>query len=228
MCGRYVSPEERAIEQFFELHRIAPFVSCFNATPSMLLPVVRAVEGRLVAEPMQWGLIPGWWNRDELPTRTHNTRSEEAAGKPMWRAAVKNTRALVPAMGYYEWQGSSTPKQPYFMHRPDNGLFCFAGLWSQWRPPGGDPLLTYSILTTSASPAMSEVHHRMPVVLPREAWDAWLDPDQKDSAAALRLALESAYPTMPFHRVSLRVNATKNNDESLIVPVEEAVQVNLL
>ncbi len=146
----------------------------------------------------------------------------------MWRAAVKNTRALVPAMGYYEWQGSSTPKQPYFMHRPDNGLFCFAGLWSQWQPPGGDPLLTYSILTTSASPAMSEVHHRMPVVLPREAWDAWLDPDQKDSAAALRLALESAYPTMPFHRVSLRVNATKNNDESLIVPVEEAVQVNLL
>ncbi len=178
---------------------------------------------------MQWGLIPGWWSRDELPTRTHNARVEEAAGKPMWRAAVKNSRALVPAMGYYEWQASSTPKQPFYMHRPGNELFCFAGLWSQWGPAAGaDPMLTYSILTTEASPEMGQVHHRMPVVLPRDVWEAWVDPARTDGEAALRMALSSAYPAMPFHRVSLRVNSTKNNDEGLIVPAEEAGQIGLL
>ena len=98
--------------------------------------MVRAIDGKLVAEPMQWGLIPGWWNKDELPTRTINTRADEAPEKPMWRAAVKNSRALVPAMGYYEWQGAKPPKQPYYIHLPGNELMCFAGLWSEWRPRG--------------------------------------------------------------------------------------------
>src|SRR5262245_55885198 len=105
MCGRYVAPDERAIEQYFELRKEHPFQGeLFNAAPSLALPVVLSVYGKLAAEPMQWCFVPFWWTKDELPNSTINARAEDAADKPMWRDAVKYGRALVPALGYYEWR----------------------------------------------------------------------------------------------------------------------------
>lgn len=220
MCGRYVSPADYIIEQYYGARIVNPFAEVYNAAPSMLLPVVRSVDGALVCEPMQWGLIPVWWSKEELPTHTINARSEDAAGKPMWRAAVKSTRAIIPARGYFEWKGAKPPKQPYFIHSPDGEPLSFAGLWSEWQHPDRDPLRTFAILTTAASPAMAEIHNRMPVVLPRAAWQAWLDPQQRDGGEAVQAAVGAAVGDMDTYPVSTYVNSVRNQGERTIEPAE--------
>ncbi|MCK7502966.1 MAG: SOS response-associated peptidase [Desulfobacterales bacterium] len=87
MCGRYVSPDEAAIERAWNvIHAPNPFRTVYNAAPTMDLPVVRLHEGQHEVCAMQWGLIPVWWSKPEPPRSTINARIEEAATKPMWRS----------------------------------------------------------------------------------------------------------------------------------------------
>ncbi|MBS0387796.1 MAG: SOS response-associated peptidase, partial [Proteobacteria bacterium] len=122
MCGRFVSREQAAIEREYNIRVLNPFERVYNAAPSMLLPVIRraagsdAAGGEREALSMRWGLIPGWWSQPTLPASTINARSEEAAAKPMWRSAVRHTRCLVPALGWYEWKSGPEGKQPFFIH----------------------------------------------------------------------------------------------------------------
>lgn len=221
MCGRFVSPSTRDLERYFGTRRghnpLAQIEITYNAAPSMSVSIVRSVDGALVFEPMQWGFIPAWWSKDEIPKSTINARLEEAATKPMWRDGMKRSRALVPALGYYEWKVTSGLKQPYFIHAPDRSLMCFAGLWSQWRE-----VRTFAILTTAAAPGVSELHHRMPVVVPQVLWVAWTDPEQNDGAAAAKLAQESAVGVFSWTPVSTYVNSPKNQGESCVSPLVQA------
>jgi putative SOS response-associated peptidase YedK len=216
MCGRFVAPNERALEREFELRRGgSPLIAVWNAAPTMFLPVVHLVDGKLIAEPMQWGLVPTWWKKDELPKSTINARLEEAASKPMWRSSMRYARALVPALGYYEWQKTAAgAKQPYFIHLPGRELLCFAGLWSQWRD-----VQTFAILTTAAASSVAAIHNRMPVVVPRETWGAWLDPEQKDGTAAAALAQAAAVTMFEADAISTYVNSPRNQGEKCIEPL---------
>ena len=138
MCGRFVSREQAAIEREYNIKVRNPFERVYNAAPTMLLPVIRTQPrdadgaGSREALSMRWGLIPGWWSQPAAPTSTINARSEEAAAKPMWRSAVRHTRCLVPALGWYEWRVTGEGKVPYFIHAPSVG----GGL------PRGDPSVT--------------------------------------------------------------------------------------
>jgi putative SOS response-associated peptidase YedK len=136
--------------------------------------------------------------------------------------ANSSARALVPAVGYYEWKGAKPPKQPYFIHAGDGGLLWLAGLWSEWLHPDRPALMSYAILTTAASSSMSDLHHRMPVALPRGAWDAWLDPKQRDGKAAIQAAVDSATQNLAHYPVSAMVNSVRNNDPRLIDPVPDS------
>lgn len=218
MCGRYVSPSVRDLERYFGTPRghnpLARAEVVYNAAPTMQLPVVHSIDGALIAEPMQWGFVPSWWSKEELPKSTINARLEDAASKPMWRAAMKNSRALVPALGYYEWQKREGGKQPYYIHAPDRALLCFAGLWSKWRD-----VETFAILTMAAAPSVAEIHNRMPVVLPRERWEAWADPAQQDGAAAVKMAMEAAVVRFEHDRVSTYINSPKNQGAQCIAPL---------
>jgi len=144
----------------------------------------------------RWGFIPHWWSKPELPRTAFNARSEEAAGKPMWRDALRATRCLIPVTTWYEWQHLHGAKIPHGLQpRPGaDGVargFMFAGLWSLWRArKDAEPMATCTILTIAASPEVERVHDRMPVVLAPAAWRAWLDPAMTDSAAALALLRE--------------------------------------
>ena len=151
-----------------------------------------------------------------------NARSEEAAGKPAFRAAMRRRRCLIPADGFYEWQKTGTgKKQPHFIRRRDGAVFGFAGLWESWMDADGNELETAAILTTAANDTLRPLHHRMPVVVAASDHARWLDARTyapEDIADILRPAPDDVFTAYP---VSTRVNAVANDDEGLIEPLGE-------
>ena len=222
MCGRFVSREQAALEREYNIKVRNPFERVYNAAPTMTLPVIRPVPGEggdaKEAAGMRWGLIPGWWSQASLPTATINARSEEAATKPMWRGALRQTRCLVPALGWYEWQVTPEGKVPHFLHAPGKVGLSFAGLWSEWKNPAGEAQLSFAILTRAASPALLPVHTRMPLVLAPSTWDSWLAPWPKDAAARLAEHVEASLGEFEYYPVSRYVNAPRNQGERCIEP----------
>ena len=220
MCGRFVSREQAAVERELNIRVRNPFERVYNAAPSMLLPVIRQSAGTAGVErealTMRWGLIPGWWAQPTLPTATINARSEEAAAKPMWRSALRHSRCLVPALGWYEWQVKDGVKQPYFIHAEGMQGVCFAGLWSAHRNSEGQEQLSFAILTRAASPALMPVHNRMPVVLAPELFEEWLAPWKSEHSARLASIALRSLGQFEYYPVSRYVNAPRNQGERCI------------
>ena len=226
MCGRYVTPNEAALERFWTLDRRHwnPFRQSFNVAPTTVVPVVRrADDGAYELSAARWGLIPHWWTKATLPSLTFNARSEEAAVKPMWRDSYRHTRCLMPALGWYEWNerqalsgaGKSRPaKQPYYIHCDQSPVIAFAGLMANWRAPDGQWVVSCALLSKAAAPAIAHIHDRMPVVLAPESFAAWLAPEQ--SVEEVGRLLASAREDFTGHPVSTRVNDARNDSPDLI------------
>ena len=238
MCGRFVSPEERALERAFDLGRRDnpnPFPRRFNVCPTDTIPFLRLPSNstRLELATGRWGLVPHWWKEAKPPKASFNARLEEAADKPMWRDAFARARCLVPAEGWYEWQAVERvdpatgeiqkARQPYFIRAGDAGLFCFAGVMAYWRNTQGEALRSCAILTAAAEGALAQIHGRAPVVLPREAYDAWLDRKIIDPGRARAIAERRVAPSgFVQWKVRLLVNTAKADGPELIEPAEDA------
>ncbi|MEM1161642.1 MAG: SOS response-associated peptidase [Pseudomonadota bacterium] len=148
----------------------------WNIAPTQQVGIVLQGPNGRRAGPARWGLIPHWWGKPlaEFKATTFNARSEEAAGKPMFRDAWAKRRCLIPAIGWYEWSGAKGEKVPWFITiRRNTPGFWFAGLWSTTRI-GQDRIVSATILTTAAGEATRHLHPRTPVVLEEDAAAAWL------------------------------------------------------
>jgi putative SOS response-associated peptidase YedK len=183
----------------------------YNVAPTQPVPVVRLADGRREAAVVRWGLVPSW-SRDGRPFI--NAMAETAHEKPTFRAAFKRRRCLVVADGYFEWAGTGRAKQPYLFRLAGGEPFAFAGLWERWQDVEG-----CAILTTAANALSRPIHARMPVILPRDAYDVWLD-DAIDDARALAELLRP-YPAeaMECYPVSRDVGSPKNNRPDLLNPL---------
>lgn len=242
MCGRYVSPEQAAIERAWHIGRrnwpewIRP---SFNVAPTSVVPIVRqASDDVLELTAARWGLVPAWWNKATLPGMTFNARSEEAADKPTWRQSMRTMRCILPARGWYEWceheqvrtQSGRTSNQPYYFWCPTDDVVAIAGLWSVWEGPS-DPLLSCALLSKEAAPSISAIHHRMPVILAGQQIAAWLDP--RSSAHEVQRLIANARGDFSAHRVSTRVNSPRNDDPRLLkeilpTPDAQTARIDLL
>lgn len=215
MCGRYTLRKPRAhpwLEHAPELEGIEP---AFNIAPSRRVPVVgRNADNERIAGLATWGFHPRWLPADGRSPI--NARAETVREKPMFRGAFRKGRCLVPADGWYEWQQrESSPKQPYFFHRPDDALFWFAGLATT--NEAGER--TIAILTTDANEVSKAVHPRMPVVLPDDEQAAtWIDP-AADEAALEQLLLPLPDDGIESYAVSRHVNKPENDDADCVEPV---------
>ena len=169
---------------------------------------------------MLWGLIPRWAKDSSGAARMINARSETAATLPTFRDAMKSRRCLIPADGFYEWAKTAKSKQPFCFEVNDGELFAFAGLWDRWKDPTGQWIKSCSILTTTPNAVTSAVHDRMPVILGKDDYDVWLDPEMKDTAVASDLLKPYEARLMRCYPVSNRVNSVTNDDEECSLPVE--------
>ena len=206
MCGRYVSPDSASIERQWQIRRSPgePFPARYNVSPGTDVPVLLLKNNQLELTSARWGLIPHWWNRDVLPRLSHNARAEEAAAKPLWRDAMRGARALMPALGWYEWREAD--RQPFYFKPRDGRLACIAALFSLHKGR-----LTCALLTHAAPADIALVHDRMPVILDDAAQQAWLTSG----------AMPSAHPPLDFHPVRKTVNASRAEGPELIEALPE-------
>lgn len=231
MCGRFVlEPTETEIVETFGLDDVPDTPPRYNIAPTQPILIVRPreVPEGSNAPPREavlarWGLIPPWAKEgDKLPLLI-NARSETAAQKASFRAAMKRRRILVPISGFYEWKrtdvGSRKPLlEPFYVRPRDGRLLALAGLMEV--SAGGDELVSAAIMTTEASADFAPIHHRMPVVVEPDDFTRWLDCEgnaPQDIADLLRAPEEGFFETVP---VSDKVNKVKNQGPELIEPVE--------
>jgi len=222
MCGRFTlrSPAAAVAEQF-ALPEVPPLAPRFNIAPSQPVAVVRLAPGksppRCELVLLRWGLIPAWAKDPAIGSRMINARAETAAEKPAYRSAFQRRRCLLPADGFYEWQGGGRRKQPYFIHLRDDRLFAFAGLWESWQGAEGSRIESCTLLTTGANELVRPIHDRMPVILAPQAYGPWLDPSaQADTLAPLM----APYPAdeMASYPIGGHVNNPANDDPQCVEP----------
>lgn len=221
MCGRYDLNENPAVIQLcFELGILPELRPRYNIAPGQSAPVVRPAEdgGRALAM-LRWGLIPFWAKDEKIGYRTINARAETVATAPAFRAAFKKRRCIVPASGFFEWKTLADGKRPYRIKPADAPLFGFAGLWEVWRSPGGEPIESYSIITTEANELVRTLHTRMPVILVPEQYGEWLTADAADVGALLRPYTADCMCAYPVSNI---VNNARVDEPGCIEPAAEA------
>ncbi|MEQ1858427.1 MAG: SOS response-associated peptidase [Chthoniobacteraceae bacterium] len=221
MCGRYRLSQA---ELFAEMNDVRlggnPFPKRYNIAPTQKVPVVLD-ESSDTFTIVRWGLIPSWAKDAKIASSLINARSETVAEKPAFRSAYKKRRCLVPADGFYEWQKSGTMKIPQHIFMRSGEPFAFAGLWEIWRDPAtpdAESVRSFTILTTTPNEVLAPIHDRMPVILPRASYKAWLS---ADTSADDRKALLAPFVAqeMTAQPISTRVNTPRNDDTSIIEPV---------
>ena len=221
MCGRFVAvshPDGLVRFLVIDERRAGDLAPNYNVAPTQDVYAAAEHDGRRYLVNFRWGLVPSWADDLRVGARMVNARVETAHEKPAFRDSFARRRCLIPADGFYEWRRDGDRRQPHFIHQRDGGALAFAGLWASWRDPSGARVRTCTILTRSASDDVRDLHDRMPVALPADAWDEWLDADAGSSGAA-RLLDAVAPPRLTHHPVSDEVNRHVANHPGLLVPV---------
>jgi putative SOS response-associated peptidase YedK len=240
MCGRYTSTSSVGdLASIFEVDEVKAeaLPPRYNVAPTLDVYAValsrpkdeKAVPRRTLGT-FRWGLIPSWAKDPSVGNRMINARAEGIAEKPAFRAAVARRRCIIPADAFYEWQrrtgrdGKPAGKLPYVIARRDGQPMAFGGLWEAWRDrvnPAGEPPTTIrscAIVTTSANEMMAAIHDRMPVVLGRDDWAAWLDP-ASDTTTVERLMVPAPAEWFEAYPVSTLVNKVGNDGPELLDPL---------
>lgn len=187
MCSRYfLDADGNIIAYTFRVPVHDRIRKRFNIAPTQKAPVIRVRDGSREVAMLRWGLVPFWAKDLAIGNKMINARSEGVQSKPAFREAIKQRRCIVPATGFYEWKGDPGRKQPYAITLPDRPMFAFAGLWERWKPAEGEPVETFTIVTTDANEAVAQVHDRMPVVLSKEDEDRWLSGEPGEARALLK------------------------------------------
>lgn len=224
MCGRFTQQISwRELRDLYMLSGQPPAVEVetrFNGAPTQDFAVCRLdSDGDRVISLLRWGLIPFWATDKSIGSRLINARAETVHSKPSFRNAFRSKRCLVPASGWFEWVRAGTKKQPFYICGAEGKPASFAAIWESWDKEG-EPIETFSILTTTASTQLSNLHHRQPVVVSPLRFDEWLDPSSNINALQ-ELVNDPNEGPYKYHAVSTRVNNVRNNSGDLLEPVSD-------
>ena len=227
MCGRFTLTVEQ-LEFIEAVQRLnvtlfggGDFRPRFNIAPTQLHPIILADGEAVAAQPARWGLVNSWARDAKRAARQINARSETVAESRAFGRPFQRRRCLVPADGWYEWSGPKSQRQPHWIHRADREAFVFAGLYDIWHPEPERPAVTFTILTKASTDALAGIHSRMPVVLPPERQEAWLDPGNRERDSVLPLLDLRPDDSFVAEPVSARVNSVKHDDPGLLDTEEQ-------
>lgn len=214
MCGRFaLYSDPFTLARRFQTDALQGLAPHYNVAPSQNIPIVRAANGVRQFSLARWGLVPHWAKDIKIGYSTFNARAETVAEKPAFRTAFRQKRCLIPADGFYEWQAipDAKTKQPWFIALQNREPLAFAGLWARWQNAGGAALESCTIIVTTANQIMKPIHERMPVIVAPDDWNAWLEPDTKDTRALRSLLKPYPPEDMAVWPVSTLVNNPRND-----------------
>ena len=235
MCGRYtLRHTTQQIVARFEVTEVidATFAEMrvdaprYNIAPTQPIAVITENSQR-VMEMMRWGLVPSWAKNPSIGSRLLNARAETLPEKPSFRTALTRRRCIVPADGFYEWKKQGKAKQPMRIHRKDDELFAFAGLWDEWQSPDGSPLRSCTIITVGPNELMASIHNRMPAMLCPEDEGAWLKGSLQSVPELLSLLTPYPDEEIEAYPVSANVNSVANDDSCCIKPFDAPADLTL-
>ena len=229
MCGRFtLASDPNLLYGIFDNPQLPmEFTPRYNITPTQDVAVIANTEDkgdRNKVELFHWGLIPSWAKDPKIGSRMINARSETLSEKPSFRSAYKRRRCLILADGYYEWKTvpGEKNKQPIYIRLKSQNPFAFAGLWEEWQANYMDkPLQSCTIITCPPNPYLEDIHHRMPVILPKDTYAQWLAPDEKSSETLQPMLVPFSDEEMEAYPVSRFVNRPANDSPECIAPMSD-------
>lgn len=221
MCGRFT--QQITWRELRDLYKLSAepeaweIKTRYNGAPTQAFAVCRLnSQGDRSVSLLRWGLVPFWATEKSFGSRLINARAESVNSKPSFRNAFRSRRCLVPASGWFEWSRVGTKKQPYFIESADEEILSFAGIWELWDKEG-TPMETFSIITTAATPKLSDIHHRQPAVIPQGAFDDWFDPSSS-ATDLLKYLNNPDASSYRYYAVSTRVNNVRNDAADILEP----------
>jgi putative SOS response-associated peptidase YedK len=232
MCGRYVlaAPADQLAEEFHvDAVKADDLGPRYNVAPTdEVYAIAISRDGLRQLGTFKWGLVPTWAKDPSIGSRMINARAETVSSKPAFKRILQKRRCILPADGFYEWQrlgeeGKKQRKQPFFIRRRDGKPLAMAGLWEVWKPrddPAADWLRSATIITGEPNELVGRLHDRMPVILPEGAWDTWLDKENEDVDALLKLLVPYPADLLEAYPVTTLVNKVQNDGPELIEPLE--------
>ena len=220
MCGRFsITGDIDFYAEYFGVDEVEaePIEPSWNVAPTDDVLVVMERDHQQRLGSMAWGLIPHW--AKDTKSIHINARIETVSTAPMFRDSLARKRCLIPADGFYEWEAPEQGRTPHWIYRADGHPMVFAGIWASRLDQATDVWRrTCSIITTEATGVVSEIHDRMPVIVPRAAWRSWIDRDLTDGEAALSTLSPIDPDEIMEHQVSSKVNSVRNNSPDLRDP----------
>jgi putative SOS response-associated peptidase YedK len=217
MCGRYTLTSPDELVQEFGLGEL-PFslTPRYNIAPSNEVPVIVQESAGPSLRLLRWGLVPSWVTLTRSTKRPINARAETVHEKPSFREAFEQRRCLVCADGFYEWKRQGSRPMPFFMHRRDGRPVSFAGLWERHVADDGTQTNSFAVLTTAANDLMAPIHHRMPIVVARDARERWLDAGKRTRSDVEDLLVAPPSVDYEIFQVSEKVNSVANDSAACL------------
>jgi putative SOS response-associated peptidase YedK len=220
MCGRFTLTR-RDGREIAEMLGIDPrefrdHLPRYNVAPTQHHYLVSTeYENRRVTL-AKWGLINSWARDASRAAQQINAKAETIDSRGAFKEAFRERRCVIPADGFYEWTGPKTRRVPLWIHRPDDGLILFAGLYESWYPERGRPELTFTIVTSAANATLAPVHDRMPVILSDRDADDWMNPREPNPSTLKRLLVPTADDVLVMTPASPLANNAKNEGPELL------------
>lgn len=219
MCGRFAqtTPSDQLV-QLFQLIIGFDLQPRFNLVPTQPILGIRTTDQGRMAQHFRWGLVPPWAPGLQVGNKMINARSETVFEKRSFAKAARHQRCVIPSSGFYEWQSTPDGKRPTLFTPTHGPIFRFAGLWSTWADDIGTVHYTATILTTQANGTMAPFHHRMPVLLPPEGTQAWLDPSVTEPAALQPWLISAPNDGIAHRPLTPRINNGLHDDPECWAP----------
>lgn len=222
MCGRFT--QQRPASELAEIFGAEPLVDDpgghFNVAPTDEALVVVQRDDRRAITAYRWGLIPHWATDARVGSRMFNARAETLTASPAFREAFRRRRCLVPVDAFYEWRREGTIRQPYLVTQADGRPLALAGLWAGWHDPSTETVRrTFTIVTTTPNEALADLHDRMPVVVPNDAWARWLEPGAAGIDELIGLFEPNQAVDLRIRAVSRLVNDVRQDGPALVEPL---------
>ena len=236
MCGRFQrrSDKQRITEvfQIGTLNEADPDVELglapnYNAAPGTMQPVVVWDDalGIRTLRMMYWRMLPPFCtDPKKLKLDTIHASAEKLLSSGLWRKSFLYRRCLIPADSFVEWKRASAKlRLPFLFAMKTDEPFGIAGIWQHWRSPSGDAEMdTFAVVTVEPNEIIYDLteHGRMPLLIKKADYERWLrDGDLERPPVDLLRPFDS--DKMKAWPVATRMNSVRNNDASLIEPLDE-------